>query len=326
LRERSNIIIIDNDTQCLFKTDVMDPDEENHNMGNKRETKRKPSKTITHVKGALDQFFFDMDNLQNDPIFGISLGSGFKFLNQLLVGKHAPRFSIIYVPEKYWTTALGASIIAELSIRKNRSIGYFSLSASTSYFISVLLSIVADVDPYLMRSGRLPSERWPDLATASRDLVATKLYIDDTRPLTVKVFRRQALKMIKKSKVDLFVIDNLQFILSKKPKRNKARNFQKICSSLKEISDELGVSILLMSEFSDEYDPDDIDVTNDCQSLPFLQDYGKVPDAELCLIPGKRDKRGRIFSLYICRNREGSTGMVKLSQSLINSGFKEIKN
>jgi len=295
-------------------------------MGNKRELKRKPPKTITHVKGALDQFFFDMDNLQNDPISGISLGSGFKFLNQLLVGKHAPRFSIISVPEKYWTTALGASIIAELSIRNNRSIGYFSLSVSNTYFTGVLLSIVADVDPHLMRSGRLPSERWPDLATASRDLVATELYIDDTHPLTVKAFRGQALKMMKKSKVDLLVIDNLQFILCKKQHKNKARYCQNVSQSIKKISEELNVSILLMSEFSDEYDPNDTDVTNDCQSLQFLQEFGRIPDAELCLVPGKRDRKYRPFNLHICRNREGPTGTIKLKQNLINSGFKDCKD
>jgi len=152
------------------------------------------------------------------------------------------------------------------------------------------------------------------------------LYIDDTHPLTVKAFRRQALKMIKKSKIDLFVIDNLQFILCKKPFKNKARNYQKICQSLKDISEELSVSILLMSEFSGKVDPDDIDVTNDCRSLPFLQDFGKIPDAELCLIPGERDGNYRAYNLHICRNREGITGTVKLKQNLINSGFKDSKS
>jgi len=292
-------------------------------MGNKRELKRKPPKTITHVKGALDQFFFDMDNLQNDPIFGISPESGYTFLNQLLVGKHAPRFSIISVPEKYWTTALGASIIAELSIRNNRSIGYFSLSVSSSYFTGVLLSIVADVDLHLMRSGRLPSERWPDLSTASRDLVETEMYIDDARPLTIKVFRRQALKMMEKSKIDLFVIDSLQFILCKKYHSNKAHNYQKICKSLKNISEELNVSILLMSEFSDEYDADDFRTASDCTELASLQGYTRIADAELCLIPGESVKDGRLFNLHLYENYDGLTGTIELLRNNSGGGFKD---
>lgn len=295
-------------------------------MGIKNKTKGKSVKTFNHVKEALDKYFMDMDQVQNDPIFGISPDSGYKFLNQLLVGKNAPRFSIISIPEKFWITALGASITGELSSHYNRSIGYFSLSVSSSYFTGVLLSIVADIDPHLMRSGRLPSERWPDLATASRDLVATELYIDDTHPLTVKTFRRQALKMIKRSKIDLFVIDNLQFILIKKTNKNMARNYQQICQSLKKISDQLGVSILILSQFSDEYNPDDFDVTNGCRSLAFLQNFGKIPDAELCLMPGKRDHEYLPFNLHICRNREGITGTVELKQNLINSGFKDSGN
>ena len=295
-------------------------------MGNNRKTKRQQANTFAHVKGSLDQFFIDTDKLQNEPVFGIGLESGFTFLNQVLVGKDTPRFSIISVPEKYWTTAFGSSLIAELSLQFNRSIGYFSLSVSSSYFTGVLLSIVADVDPHLMRSGRLPSERWPDLASASKDLVETEIYIDDVRPLTMKAFHKRAHKMMKKSKIDLFIIDSLQFISCKRYHRNKARNYQKIYQSLKDISEKLNVSILLMSHFSDEVDLDDIDVTNDCQSLPFLQDYGKVADAELCLIPGKRDRGDRFFDLQIFRNREGSTGVVKLSKNLINSGFKGINN
>ena len=294
-------------------------------MGNKRKAKRQQINTFTHVKGALDQFYSDMDKLQKDPIFGIGLEPGYTFLNQLLAGKDTPRFSIISVPEKYWTTAFGASLVAALSIRFNRSIGYFSLSVSSSYFTGVLLSIVADVDPHLMRYGRLPSEQWPDLAAASKDLVETEIYVDDARPLTMKAFRKRAHKMMKKSKIDLFVIDNLQYISCKKYHKNKARNYQKICQSLKDISEELYVSILLMSEFSGEYDPDEIDAGNDCQSLPFLQYYGKVPDAELCLIPGKRDRGDRLFNLHICRNREGSTGTIKLRQNLCNGGFIDSK-
>ena len=290
-------------------------------MGNTSKVKRRTTKTFTHVKGALDQFFFDTDKLQNDPIFGIGLESGFTSLNQLLVGKDTPYFSIISVPEKNWTTAFGSSLIAELSIQFNRSIGYFSLSVSSSYFMGVLLSIVADVDPHLMRSGRLPSERWPDLSTASKNLVESEIYVDDARPLTMKAFHKRAHKMMKKSKIDLFVIDSLQFISCKKYHRNKARNYQKICQSLKDISEELNVSILLLSEFSGEYNTDEIDAGNDCQSLPFLKDFGKVPDAELCLIPGERDRGGRLFNLHICRNREGPTGVVKLRQNLITSGF-----
>jgi replicative DNA helicase len=292
-------------------------------MSRKSKTKHKHSKSFTHIREALDQFIFDMDKLQSDPIFGVSPESGYKFINQLLGGQNAPRFSIINAAEKYWTTALGASIIAELTSQFNRTIGCFTLSVSRSYFTGVLLSIVADVDLHLMRSGRLGSERWPDLAKACRELVAVELYIEDTRPFTVNAFRKQAQKMVNKSKIDLFVIDNLQYISYKKYYKSMARNYRKICQSLKDISVELNVSILLLSQFSDKYDPDDIDVTNEGGSFPFLQDFGKIPDAELCLIPGKQDREDRYFTLHICRNREGVTGTIDLKQNLSGGGFEQ---
>ncbi len=288
-------------------------------MGKQKTAKSKHSNKLIPVREALDKAFSDMEELETN--FEIEMG--YTFLNQLLIGIGRPRLTIISTPTNVGSGYLGASIITDLAINNNRSIGYYSLRVSNSYSSGLMLSVVADVDFRLMRNGRLPSDQWPALSGAARDLAESIIFIDDSRPLSVKTFRRKAVELMKNSKIDLFVIDNLQYIFCKKYHKNKARNYQRISQALKDISDELNVSILLMSQFSDAYEPDDIDVTNECGSLPFHQDYGKIPDAELCLIPGSQDRENRLFSLHICRNREGVTGTIDLKQNLYGGGFEQ---
>jgi len=289
----------------------------------KHKSKHEGSESITHIKQTLDNAFLEMDRYANDTKSAIGLEAGFTFLNQLFIGNERPRFSIISTPNMSGSSFLGPSIIAELATIHGRSIACFSLEISQTFYSLILLSIVAEADFETMRSGRLRSEQWPDLSIACRALIDTQIYLDDVRPLSVKALRKRIRKLITEVPIDLVVIDSLDFISCKKLLRNRARKYQKICQSLKDISDELNVSILLMSQFSDEYDQDDIDVTNACGSLTFLQDFGKIPDAELCLIPYKQDREARLFSLHICRNREGVTGTIDLTQNLSGGGFEQ---
>ena len=292
-------------------------------MGEKSKINGESSKSSIPVREALDQTFAEMDKFSSEFEDPLAIEMGYPFLNQMLIGTETPRLTIISTPASVGTGYLGTSIIADLALNNKRSLGCFSLETSNTYFVSKLISVVADVDLALMRSGRLTSDQWPTISSAVRDIAETKIFIDDTRPFSVKTFRLEALALMKETTIDLFVIDNLQYISCKKYHKNKARKYQKICQSLKDISNELNVSILLMSQFSDEYDPDDIDLTNECGSLAFLQDFGKIPDAELCLIPGKQDRENRIFSLHICRNREGATGTIDLKQNLSGGGFEQ---
>ncbi|MBC8192866.1 MAG: hypothetical protein H8E18_10835 [FCB group bacterium] len=289
----------------------------------KHKSKHEGSESITHIKQTLDNAFLEMDRYANDSKKEIGLEAGFTFLNRLFIGNERSRFSIISTPNMSGSSFLGPSIVAELATTHGRSIACFSLEISQTFYSLILLSIVAEVDFETMRSGRLRSEKWPDLSAACRDLIDTQIYLHDVRPLSVKAIRKRIRKLITEVPIDLVIIDSLDFISCKKFLRNRARKYQKICQSLKDISDELNVSILLMSQFSDEYDPDDIDVTNECGSLAFLQDFGKIPDAELCLIPGKQDREDRFFSLHICRNREGVTGTIDLKQNINGGGFEQ---
>ena len=291
--------------------------------------KKKETAKIETVKGfqpirdALDQAFSEMDGLHDDENFESNPSKGLAPLNSIFFELERPRFSIISVPIRPGeTTDIGGSITAELSTRFDRKVGYFSMQASSLYFSSILLSAASNVDFRLMRTGKVPKELWPRLSVSAGNISEADIYINDTRHQSVTTIRKSVRELIKNSDIDLIIIDNLQHISNKNNYRKKEHGYQNTCQSLMDVSIELNVSILLLSQISGEYDPARIEVVNDCQSLPFVQDYGNIADAELCLIPRTQDSEDRLFNLYVYYNREGPTGTIRLRQSLDGGSFK----
>jgi len=292
-------------------------------MKKKEIAKIETEKGFQPIRAALDQAFSEIDRLHSGEKFESNTGKGLAVLDDVFFEHERPRFSIISVPIRSGeTTDLGGSISAELSRRFNRKIGYFSMQASSLYYSSILLSAVSNVNFRMIRTGKLPKELWPRLSLSAGNIAESDIYINDTRLQSTKTIRKSVRELIKGSEIDLIVIDNLQHISIKNKYRKKARGYQKICRSLMDISIELNVSILLLSQFSGEYNPDRIEVSNDCQSLPFVQDYGNIADAELCLIPRTQDSEDRLFNLYIYYNREGPTETIRLRQNLGGGCFK----
>ncbi len=292
-------------------------------MEKKTTVKLEPKKGFQPIRIALDHAFSEMDGLHGNENFGSNPSKGLAPLNNILFESERPRFSIISVPIRPGeTTDIGGSITAELSTRFDRKIGYFSMQASSLYFSSILLSAVSNVDFRMMRTGKVPKELWPRLSVSAGNISEAGIYINDTRLQSVTTIRKCVKELIKESDIDLVVIDNLQHISNKSKYRKKEHGYQYICQSLMDISIELNVSILLLSQISGGYDPARIEVSNDCESLPFVQDYGNIADAELCLIPRTQDSEDRLFNLYVYYNREGQTGTIRLRQSLDGGSFK----
>jgi len=285
--------------------------------------KSKTGKGFQPIRIVLDLAFSEMDTLHRDENFGIDHKKGLAQLDSVLFEAGRSRFSIISVPIRPGeTTDLGGSITAELSIKFNRKIGYFSMQASSTYYSKIMLSAVSKLDYSMMQSGKVPEEQWPRLSVSAGNIADADIYIDDTRLQSIATIRKSIRELVKDSDIDLIVIDNLQYISNDSKYRMKEHGYKKTCQSLMDLSIELNVSILLLSQFSGGYDPDRIEVANDCESLPFVQNYGHIADAELCLIPRTQDSEDRLFNLYVYYNREGPTGTIRLRQSLDGGSFK----
>jgi replicative DNA helicase len=293
-------------------------------MGKKKKSKSEIHKAFVPIRDALDQAFSDLDRFHEEGNAQIDLGSGYEFLNQLLVNRQRPRLSIISVPIGVGGSSyLVGSIITELAIRFERTIGVFSMQISSPHFSGMMLNIVSNLDPYLIRTGRLPSGQWPDLSRAAGEIANANIYIDGTRSHSIKSIGKCARQLMKESKPELLVIDNLQFISRKRKQGRQALEYQQICHSLRDLSQDLNVSILLMSEFSNEYDADDFRTASDCTELVSLQGYTRIADAELCLIPGESVEEGRLFNLHLYENYDGLTGTIELLRNNSGGGFKD---
>ena len=291
-------------------------------MRKKKESNSIVQKTFVPIRETLDQAFSDLDRFHDEEGDQIDPGSGYEFLNKLFVNSERPRFSIVSAPSGTGGSSfLAGSIITELAIRFKRTIGIFSMQISSLHFSSMMLNIFSNLDPYLIRTGRLPSEQWPDLSRAAGEIAKANIYIDGTRAHSIKSIRKCARQLMKESKPNLLVIDNLQFVSRERKAGKQDYEYEHICHSLRDLSEEMNVSILLMSEFSEEYDADDFRTPSDCSKLPSLQSITRIADAEFCLIPGESVKQGQLFNLYLYENYDGLTGTIELLRNNSGGGF-----
>lgn len=293
-------------------------------MGSKHRRKHLVNNGFVPIREALDEAFSEIDKFHEDEHAKTDLSSGYEFLDSLLVGIEAPRFSIISVPTAFCeSNYLSGSIVANLGMKYERAVGCFTMQVSSAYYSTILLSMVSNVNLHLLRSGRLESELWPDLSRAAGAIAETNIYVDDYRTQSIKSIRESAQQMMKSSKIELLVIDNLQNMFRKHRPGRRAFEYQQICQSLRELSWELDVSILLMSELSDVTHVEDVRLPGDCAELSTLREYTRIADAELCLIPDESGENKRPSNLYLYRNREGFTGTIKLGQDYPLGGFHD---
>jgi replicative DNA helicase len=293
-------------------------------MKDKKKIKQHPLNKFTPVREALDQAFADFDGVRSGESSRTELSSSFDFMNNLFIGRENPRFSIVSVPVNAGGTRyFGASLTGDLAVRYDRKLACFSMQVSSSYYSTIMLTSRANVNHELMLSGKIPSELWPRLSTCAGQISEADIYINDTRIQSVKSIRKTVKKLMGESDIDLVVIDNLQRVSDEKKYEDSVRANQDICQSLLALSLELNISILLLSQFSEAYDPDIIKEPHDCESLEFHQNYGRLADAELCLIPTENDREESTFDLHVYRNRQGQTGTMKLMRIPGGVGFME---
>ena len=293
-------------------------------MNDKKKIKQHPPNTFTPVREAMDQAFSGFDRFHSGVNPRSDLSSSFDFMNDLFIRRENPRFSIVSVPVNAGGTKyLGASLTGELAVRFDRKIACFSMQVSSSYYSTIMLTRRANVNHDLMLAGKVPSEQWPRLSTCAGQLSEADIYINDTRIQSVKSIRNTVKKLMGESEIDLIVIDNLQHVSDEKKHGNSAPACENICQSLLELSFELNVAILLLSQFAEGYDSDNIDEAHDCELLQFHQNYGRLADAELCLIPIESDREESFFDLHLYRNRQGQTGTMKLMRIPGGVGFME---
>ena len=188
---------------------------------------------------------------------------------------------------------------------------------SAEQLVSRIISSEAMVDSYAMRTGKLDTKQWEDIANATSMLAECDILIDDTTNITVTAMKG---KLRRVENLGLVVIDYLQLMQSDNKKiDNRAQEVGDISRNLKIMAKELGVPVICCAQLS--RDNEKRGGGSKKPMLSDLRDSGSIEqDADIVLFlyrdeyydTENSNDEGSIAEVIVAKNRHGSQGTVKM--------------
>lgn len=216
-------------------------------------------------------------------------------------------------------TALSLNLIINAALEQNKAVAFFSLEMTKELIADRLLSTVSGIPMYKISKWQLDNDDFVKMGESMEVLWWSHIYVDDVGSATLSQLRSKLRRLkIEAGSLDLVVIDYLQLMSGQwsKFEWNRVQEISQISRGLKELSKELSVPIIALSQLSRG-------VESRIDKKPQLSDlresWSIEQDADVVIMiyreeyydPEDPDKRG-LTDLLVRKNRNGAVGEVSL--------------
>ncbi len=250
----------------------------------------------------------------------VGLPTGFTDFDKITTGLHPGQVMVLAARPGMGKTSWFISALLHSAVMKGSVAALFSLEMSKEEMGFRFFSALSRIDSKRLKTGSLAKEEFRRLMSAADQLGAARIHIDDTPALTVMDLRSRCRRLkAKEKKLDLVVVDYLQLMRGPKTgpaNGNREQEISAISRGLKELSKEIGVPIIALSQLSRN-----VEGRNDKRPmLSDLRESGAIEqDADLvCFIyrddyyNAESDEKG-VAEIILAKNRHGEPGTVKLA-------------
>jgi len=213
-------------------------------------------------------------------------------------------------------------------LQTKKTVCIFSLEMSAEQLVTRVISSEAMVESYALRTGKLDSKQWDDIAAATTKLAGCDILIDDTSGITVTGMKA---KLRRLNNLGLVVIDYLQLMQSDRRSDNRVQEVGDISRALKIMAKELMVPVICCAQLS--RGPESR--TDKRPMLSDLRDSGAIEqDADTVIFLYRSEyydadnntDEGNIAEVIVAKNRHGSTDNVKMGWIGRFTKFRTIAN
>jgi replicative DNA helicase len=242
--------------------------------------------------------------------------SGFGELDSLTSGFQPSEFIVIGARPSVGKTALALSMAANVSMRYNKPVGFFTLEMSRKAIVQRLVSSEARLDSHRLRSGMLKPSDFHNLTEAAGRLYETPLFIEDSPNLSILDLRAMARRMRSQNAIEIIFIDYLTLITSENKELQRHEQIAEISRSLKALARELDVPVIALSQVRRETE-------GKAPSLADIRESGSIEqDADVVIFLHRERQSGREADedqsdvetdLIVAKQRNGPVGTVKLA-------------
>lgn len=282
------------------------------------------------IKDILATSFERIDELHREKGKLRGVRTGFSELDDLLSGLQQSDLVILAARPSMGKTSFAMSIAEHVAVNDKVPVGVFSLEQSRDQLVDRMLSSVAGVDGWKLRTGNLNDDDFPKIGNAMGMLSEAPLYIDDSPGMNVMELRAKARRLQMEHGLSLLIIDYLQLIQgrSRSTDPNRVQEVSDISRSLKGLARELNVPIIALSQLNRavETRPDKMPLLSD------LRDSGSIEqDADVVMFLYREDyykqdtDRKNIVDVLVRKHRNGPIGQVELFFVKEQTRFRSIE-
>lgn len=272
------------------------------------------TKDLIPIQEAISMTFKDLREIAQNPEVAAGTPTGFKYLDNVLVGMGRGDLIIVGARPGMGKTSFALNIATSVAKATKKAVAVFSLEMSVSQVVTRMLSSEAMIDSKKLRSAQLDESDWESITKVASELGETNILIDDSSGVTVSNIKS---KLRKVKNLGLVIVDYLQLLTGEKHLDNRVLEVSDITRGLKLLAKELGVPIICCAQLS--RDNEKRNKGDKRPVLSDLRDSGSIEqDADIVLFLYREEYYSSeptaqdTAEIIVAKNRHGETGTVTM--------------
>lgn len=298
-------------------------------------TNRDIKTTYVKLEDAMIKLYQELAEQAQSPDGTVGIQTGFSTMDRMFLGLRPGQMIVVGARPGVGKTSFALNLAVQMA-QAGTTVCFFSLEMSSEEVAQRLLSTYSQVPLQKIRSADIKPEEWQSLLTATQDLAALDLMIDDTPGTTVTEVRAKARRMLRNKEKGIVILDYLQLV-SPPPNRrsdSRATEVSEMSRGIKIMAKDLGIPVIALSQLSRKNE----ERTGSRGKRPQLSDLresGAIEqDADIVILldrsmteeEGAREDRPDygVTEFVVAKNRSGPLGIIPMAFFAEKTKFMEV--
>lgn len=195
------------------------------------------------------QVMKDVKSYKEEGVIPYMANTGLIDIDNLLGGFRAGEYTILAATPSQGKTALALQMLRN-NIADGRAVGMVSLEMTSEAVFLRHVSAESNIDSLRIRSGNITSNEFDTCTAAWKRINEMQFYIDDNSAVNEVTLRGIARRMVKMYDIKILAIDYIQEMECSQRNESRQQEISKISRSLKNLSKELKIPLLVLSQLS----------------------------------------------------------------------------
>jgi len=192
-----------------------------------------------------------IEEMANRKSLVTGVETGFTELDKKTAGLQPADLIIVAARPGLGKTSLCLNIALHAALKKQATVGIFSLEMSKEALVKRLLCAEGELDLHKVNTGYLNKEDWNRLGRSAGVLSQAKIFLDDSASISIVEMRSKARRLAMEHPLDLIIVDYLQLMTAGTQRvENRTQEISQISRGLKALAKELNVPVVAISQLS----------------------------------------------------------------------------